>query len=127
MYVHENASRRSEQSPTSLPCWQRSLPGCGFGVVVDVVDSPMRQHPLLPATQEDTYCINLHNLHALKHKEHDLAICARVITANQTPRYQSFSESTGCAQAPRNINVSPETISSFKITNNCNHSITCVG
>lgn len=38
---------------SGLPWWQWSLPGCGFGVVVNIVHPAMRQHPLLPAKQTE--------------------------------------------------------------------------
>lgn len=43
--------KRIYKNITGIPWWQWSLPGCGFGVVVDIVHSAMGQHPLLPATQ----------------------------------------------------------------------------
>lgn len=49
---HSNAATHKEMVIV-IPCWQRSLPGCGFGVVVDIVYSPMWQNPLLPAAQTD--------------------------------------------------------------------------
>lgn len=99
MYVHE---------VRGLPCWQRSLPGCGFGVVVNIVHSPMRQHPLFPAATREMRCISLYTL-VSKDKKHNFTI--HLITANSTPWYQLYP--TLRAQAQRNIYASPEKTSAL--------------
>lgn len=80
-----------EHDVRGLPCRQRSLPGCGFGVVVNIVHSPMRQHPLFPAATREMHCISLYNI-VSKDKKHNFTI--HLITANSTPWYQLYLEST---------------------------------
>lgn len=103
-----------EHDMSGLPCRQRSLPGCGFGVVVDIVHSPMWQHPLFPAAAREMHCISLHNL-VSKDKKHYFTI--HLITANSTSRDQLYLESTEgiphYTQAQRNINASPEKTSAL--------------
>lgn len=48
-----DAENTKNENVLGVPRWQWSLPGCGFGVVVHIVHSPMRQHPLLPAAQQE--------------------------------------------------------------------------
>lgn len=69
---------REQKNVTGIPRWQWSLPGCGFGVVVHIVHSPMRQHPLLPAAhtqrQKETgpaFALTIHTLQ--KYEKHQFS------------------------------------------------------
>lgn len=70
--------QRTQKNVTGIPRWQWSLPGCGFGVVVHIVHSPMRQHPLLPAAhtqrQKETspaFALTIHTLQ--KYEKHQFS------------------------------------------------------